>query len=441
MGIDCHEDRVGRARSLVAAHEQALAGEDPDSDVRQVVAASWRRAQEAGVDPERHHAPVTHASDEAAERWREHPLGRFGPLIRRTLGDFSHDAQRIVVVADADGCILWSAGSKGVLAAASAIEFEPGHSWDEATVGTNGVGTALAVGHPVQIFSAEHFRRRVHPWVCSGAPVRDPETHDILGVIDVSCGIRAAHPDSLSLAMTTASLVEASLRSDLAERRERARSQFFEHLQHRPSSRTALVDRRGRILAAHPRSWVFGPLVRAPGDGWVSPGGDDVLEGRPLGDGMWIVEASGAAVPRPRVRVEALGRTRAQVSINGATVELSPRRSEIVALLCMTPEGLGAGDIAEEVYGSDERRVTVRAEMSRLRRQMAGVLATQPYRLLADVSADFLDLAARVRGHGDLTADLAPGPLLPEATSPRLVALREELLAGHRGGAPLAGVS
>ena len=123
----------------------------------------------------------------------------------------------------------------------------------------------------------------------------------------------------------------------------------------------------------------------------------------------------------------------------GSAIELSPRRSEIVALLCLSPDGLGAGDIAEEVYGSDERRVTVRAEMSRLRRQMAGVLATQPYRLLADVSADFLDLAGRVRAGGDVTADLAPGPRLPEATSPRLVALRAELQAAAAG--PLAGVS
>ena len=60
--------------------------------------------------------------------------------------------------------------------------------------GTNGVGTAIAVDHPVQIFSAEHFSRSIHGWTCSGAPVHDPETGKVLGIIDLSSGIRAAAP-------------------------------------------------------------------------------------------------------------------------------------------------------------------------------------------------------------------------------------------------------
>ena len=61
------------------------------------------------------------------------------------------------------------------------MHFVCGADWSEQGAGTNALGTAIAVDHPVQIFSAEHFNRIVHPWQCSGAPIHDPATGEILG--------------------------------------------------------------------------------------------------------------------------------------------------------------------------------------------------------------------------------------------------------------------
>ncbi|MGH2976529.1 MAG: helix-turn-helix domain-containing protein, partial [Solirubrobacterales bacterium] len=67
---------------------------------------------------------------------------------------------------------------------------------------------------------------------------------------------------------------------------------------------------------------------------------------------------------------------------------LSPRHSEIVALLSLHPDGLSARELGREVYGPDCKAVTVRAEVSRLRRQLGPVVAQNPYRLDADVNVD-----------------------------------------------------
>ena len=54
-----------------------------------------------------------------------------------------------------------SRGIRGPARAAGRMNFVPGARWAESAVGTNAPGTALAEDRPVQVFSAEHFRRPV----------------------------------------------------------------------------------------------------------------------------------------------------------------------------------------------------------------------------------------------------------------------------------------
>uniref|UniRef100_UPI000A6D5EBC GAF domain-containing protein n=1 Tax=Rhodococcus ruber TaxID=1830 RepID=UPI000A6D5EBC len=65
----------------------------------------------------------------------------------------------LMVVTDADGIVLWRAGSAKVRSRADSLGFSEGARWTESTVGTNAIGTALAEAAPVQLFSAEHFEQ------------------------------------------------------------------------------------------------------------------------------------------------------------------------------------------------------------------------------------------------------------------------------------------
>jgi hypothetical protein len=60
--------------------------------------------------------------------------------------------------------------------------------------------------------------------------------------------------------------------------------------------------------------------------------------------------------------------------------DISPRHAEILLVLAMFPAGRSAPELAADLYGDRTRVVTVRAEMSRLRKQLAGLVLGRPYR-------------------------------------------------------------
>jgi hypothetical protein len=385
------------ARRLSDAYEHELSGDsDPAPPVlRSVVTSSWQRSLHAGVDPEHGEVPSDVSGDAPLDRWAVHPLNPFVEVVEQMLGSFAYDAGHIVVIADSDGCLLWSMGHPKVLAASESIGFTPGHVWTEQAVGTNGIGTALALDHPVQIFASEHFKRPVHAWVCAGAPVHDPATGRVLGVIDVSSGIRAAHPYSLAMVSATAKMVETLLASQHALALEHLKASFFELVARRRGGARALVDSGGRVIASHPDGWLHGPLLSAGPNRWLAPGSSLILAGEPFADGACIVGAStgtGTGGPSPcaspQLELAALDRHRLSVRVDGTELALSPRRSQLLAVLALAPAGLRAAELAHLLYGPGDHEVALRAEVSRLRRQIGGLIATNPYRLVAEVRAD-----------------------------------------------------
>jgi len=94
--------------------------------------------------------------------------------------------------------------------------------------------------------------------------------------------------------------------------------------------------------------------------------------------------------------------------------ELSLRHAEILLALALFPEGRSAPELAGDLYGDSSRVVTVRAELSRLRKQYASLLAAQPYRIAASVSIS-------VEYPDDRAA------LLPSSTAPFVCAARLHL--------------
>lgn len=124
----------------------------------------------------------------------------------------------------------------------------PGSSWSEATVGTNAIGTALAIGQPVQIHSAEHYCAGIKRWTCSATVVRDPYNNSILGAIDVS-GLNATYNrHSLALVVTTASRIESRLARREMELRYRLLELCLSRLGRATSDGVILLDRRGNPI-------------------------------------------------------------------------------------------------------------------------------------------------------------------------------------------------
>jgi hypothetical protein len=206
-------DRRRRALRLARAHDAVLSGgAPPPPDVlRGVIADSWRRSTAAGIDPQRGLAPLALAGDEAADRWARSPLAAAESILKGLVEDVRAEGEQVVLVCDADGTLVWIDGDDRLLDEATEVHLMRGARWSEADAGTNAMGTALALDHSLQVFSAEHFATPVHGWTCSAAPLHDPRTGALLGVLDLSGPLSTAHPHSLALVSAAARMVEAVL--------------------------------------------------------------------------------------------------------------------------------------------------------------------------------------------------------------------------------------
>ncbi|MFI8341148.1 GAF domain-containing protein [Streptomyces sp. NPDC085639] len=203
-------DPAALTRELRRAHAAFTRDGRVEGPVRAVIARSWRRCARARVSPEC--APRVELGDTELRAYREeHPLARVMPLFRDLVGAFAAHGAHLLAVCDVRGSLLWVEGEPGTLRRAEGLGFVPGARWAETAMGTNAPGTAVATGEPVQVFGAEHFSRRVHPWTCAAAPVRDPRTGRVLGAVDITGGDGLAHPHSLAFVQAVARAAEDRL--------------------------------------------------------------------------------------------------------------------------------------------------------------------------------------------------------------------------------------
>lgn len=296
------------------------------------------------------------------------------------------DDASLIVVADRQGRILWRHGPGRMLDRAERLGMIEGASWTEEAVGTNGIGTSLASGSAVQVFSAEHYSRSQHPWTCSGATVRDPRSRRALAVVNVAGAAGTVHPSTLALVDSVARLAESALREKHRIGLDRLRMISASTLA-RASQPTMVVDRSGWVAAVDSMAPIYRialPKAMSSGEHWLPSLGLCMCEPLP---GGWLIRpqvnpASGnvCAEVELDLRDPNAMELRYSSDLGGWSIDLSPRHSQILLALTQAPDGLTASQLASELFGDPRKTVTVRAEMSRLRKRLAGILLAQPYR-------------------------------------------------------------
>ncbi|MFI2087888.1 GAF domain-containing protein [Streptomyces rishiriensis] len=409
-------DAARAARVLNEVRDARLAGQRARVAPRPVIEQSWERMLRSGVDPEHGFRSGLLSSDEVRRRREESPLREVLPVLREGLLSVADVAHHIMVVADEEGRVLWREGCSPVLRKADGLGFELGADWGEAVVGTNGVGTPAVVRRPVQVFAAEHFVRSHAAWTCAGAPITDPRNGRLLGVVDVSGPLETMHPATLAWVDSVAKLAEAGLREKHLGALERLRAVAAPVLA-RLGGRAAAVDADGWTAAVTGMPYarrIALPKSPSPGRRWLPAFGVCSIE--PLAGGWLVRSVDEAAEPLPRDATRiVLDVTRARrwsVTVSGNagswSHELSPRHAELLYLLAAQHGGRSAAELAEDMFGDPARTVTVRAEMSRVRRYLGGLLEHRPYRFCEGAEVEVL-----------LPAD--PQGLLPHSTAPAVV--------------------
>ncbi|MFE6866805.1 GAF domain-containing protein [Kitasatospora sp. NPDC057692] len=452
------------AAELAKVHERALAeaaarsaGRDPSApddpppflQPRPEIGDSWERLRRLGLDPDAGAAAVHLGPAEIEHRRRASGLDPLLPILRGTLVEQAAQPPLILAIADADGHILWQEGERGLRRSADRIGFLTGARWVEERVGTNGIAAALRAQRPMQVHSSEHYLRSHHSWTCVAAPVHDPGTGRLIGAINLSGPAHSVRPYLLQLTATAAKLAETELRA--------RRLESLHHLRTLAAPMLARVN--GPALVVDAAGWTAAAAglppparLRLPAEGWGSTAvhwlpslGECVIE--PLADG-WLVrpvrpqdavpavpgtpdgpgaDTAGAGGPLAEQAEGArlvLDLRRAggpELSVRGAagswSHSLSPRHAELLLLLATERDGLSAAQLADALFGDPARTVTVRAELSRLRRYLGGLLAHRPYRFAESV-------LVTVAGPED------PYDLLPASSAPAVRRLRAGLVGG-----------
>jgi len=127
----------------------------------------------------------------------------------------------------------------------------------------------------------------------------------------------------------------------------------------------------------------------------------------------------------PVLRV--LGSQGGTLVLDGTPHRLSRRHAEILLLLAEHPAGVSADELAVLLSETELSVVTVRAEVSRLRRVVGPLLSeSRPYRLTRAVRTD-VDAVREALALGDVAQAVGSyaGPVLPRSSSPGVQRVRD----------------
>ena len=226
--------------------ERFLEGSVEGKTLRPTVLESWRRSQAVRVQPDRLDLPFL--GEPSTDSRLIHAAA---PVLRQITEDLADEAVTVILTS-ADGVVLQRAVSEGTfMKALDSVSLAPGYSYAEEFAGTNGIGTALETGQPAFIRGSEHFVGMLGRLACAGAPIRDPISQRVVGVVDLTCWASHSDPLLFALAKSGGSWTEERMKASAHE------------------SETALVD------AYHRQARRF-PL------GVLAIGGDVVLMNRYL---------------------------------------------------------------------------------------------------------------------------------------------------------------
>lgn len=175
----------------------------------QSILSSWQRSKLADIPQELEAAPLIIQTQ---------PNQQSPNVLKVALAhcseELKHIAQQssmVVAVGDVGSTIVWSAASGQMRQAAERVHFVQGGQWREDLVGTNALALSLKTQQSSCVFSNEHYMSSIHDWVCYAAPIIDPYSKQILGVIDLSTTWN--HHNSLGLlaAERCASIIQSAL--------------------------------------------------------------------------------------------------------------------------------------------------------------------------------------------------------------------------------------
>ena len=200
---------IASEAALVAAREKFFSGHmPPEGLVPAPILRSWQRCAEQGLDAASaiRAEPMTAAELRALHEQNE----TLRLLSRSELVSLRMEAKltdSVVILTDAKGLVLDTAGSPEFAGQAAAVALRPGVAWSETVTGTNAIGTALAERRAIEVHGAEHFFEPHGILHCAASPIFDPYGK-LAGLLDMSGHASAEHTHAMGLVRLAVEQIE-----------------------------------------------------------------------------------------------------------------------------------------------------------------------------------------------------------------------------------------
>lgn len=174
-------NNTNHAQAGLCEMPRGTADTRPMSARRPEIAESWHRSILSGVDP------VTAMNDrEIVDVDPDSLLARVSAPVLRKLCDQIAGDRFAVMLVDSDARMLRAdRGCASLAPVLDRIGAVPGAVWTETATGTNALATPHETRKPIFIHGADHFVDALKDYSCYGAPIINPMTGRLEGVLDV----------------------------------------------------------------------------------------------------------------------------------------------------------------------------------------------------------------------------------------------------------------
>jgi transcriptional regulator of acetoin/glycerol metabolism len=288
---------------------------EPPVSVREAIAKSWKRSRLSGVKPGQFAPPYIVTGAE-----QDHRLLRAARPVLQRLGEQLSDCKISLAVTNPHATIAerWVT-NRHLERQLDRIMLAAGFSYAEEHVGTNAIGTALEQGGSVAVAGGEHFADAFQDMGCAAAPIHDPRTGRVLGIIDLTSMDRNFNPVMLPVVLQAAADVEQRLVDEVSVGEHLLLERFLQATRHTQHPVVVMNDRivlenpaAAKLLGSTDHAVLWEEMLRAretpttPGATLHIGDGAAVMTARlqPIVDGGTIVgecvEIGSGAPPRTR---------------------------------------------------------------------------------------------------------------------------------------------
>jgi transcriptional regulator with PAS, ATPase and Fis domain len=231
--------------------EYVLTWELDREEVRGLIADSWIRSHNAGVDPHAVMIPQEIGVDQMSHFQEtfssiKNIAKPFMQAIYQTVGDDG----MFVRLCNSEGYVVECIGDDQVYDKALAQFFYKGKNVREEVIGTNAIGLSLKKNAPVQVLGAEHFRKSYHGLTTSAAPIRNDEGQ-VIAVLSMTGDYRMVHPHTLGMVMASALAIEHEMKLNLTNSILRRANEHHEAIMGSIKEGIVTIDSKGNITDAN----------------------------------------------------------------------------------------------------------------------------------------------------------------------------------------------